>query len=370
MQELFIKPKLFRYKSAADFANEFQICEDDLVISNEYIYTPYFGGLNLKCDVLYQEKYGVGEPTDEMAEAIWKDIKKPYKRIIAIGGGTVLDISKLFVLKEISPIVDLFDGKIKPEKNKELILVPTTCGTGSEVTNISILALISKQTKKGLAINEMYADSAVLVPELMNSLPFKVFAASSIDALIHAVESSLSPKANKTTQLFGYKAIEMILKGYMEIAEKGEQARLSHMDDFLLASTYGGIAFGNAGCAAVHALSYPLGATYHVPHGEANYAIFTGVLKNYMEIKTTGEIEILNQFIADILKCDVKNVYNELENLLNHLLQKKSLMEYGMKKEEIEVFADSVIQNQQRLLSNNFVPFDRDRIIKVYSELF
>ena len=90
------------------------------------------------------------------------------------------------------------------------------------------------------------------------------------------------------------------------------------MNDFLKASNYAGIAFGNAGCAAVHAMAYPLGANYHVPHGESNYALFTGVMKNYMEIRSDGEIASLNRFIADILECDVNEVYDELEKLLNH----------------------------------------------------
>ena len=126
---------------------------------------------------------------------------KDCKRIIAIGGGTIIDVSKIFALKDISPIDDLYDGKIKPVKDKELIIVPTTCGTGSEVTNVAVLALISRQTKKGLAVNEMYADKAVLIPELLKTLPFKVFATSSIDALVHAVESALSPKASETTRM-------------------------------------------------------------------------------------------------------------------------------------------------------------------------
>ena len=137
-----------------------------------------------------------------------------------------------------------------------------------------------------------------------------------------------------------------------------------------MASNYAGIAFGNAGCAAVHAMSYPLGATYHVPHGESNYAMFTGVMKNYMEIKKDGEIAKLNRFIADILGCSTDDVYEELEKLLNHLIQKKPLHEYGMREEEIEEFTDSVIENQQRLLANNFVSLDRERMIKIYRELY
>lgn len=370
MKELSVRPEIYKYDSAKEFAEAFRLQKGDLILTNEYIYRPHFGALDLECDVICQENYGTGEPTDEMAEAILKDIKGEPKRIIAIGGGTVLDLAKLFALKQVSPVLDLYDGKLPIEKNKELILVPTTCGTGSEVTNIAILALISRGTKKGLAVDEMYADAAVLIPELLSGLPFGVFSASSIDALVHAVESTLSPKANATTRMFGYRAIEMILKGYLEIAEKGPGARLMLLDDFLTASNYAGIAFGNAGCAAVHALSYPLGAVYHVPHGESNYAMFTGVLKNYMELRPEGELLKLNRFIADLIGCPISDVYDETEKLLNVLLPKKPLHAYGMKETEIEQFTDSVLENQQRLLVNNFAKFDRDRILKIYRELF
>ena len=276
----------------------------------------------------------------------------------------------MFALKNVSPVLDLFDGKLDIVKDKELILVPTTCGTGSEVTNISILALTSRGTKKGLAVDAMYADAAVLIPELLDDLPFRFFATSSIDALIHAIESSLSPKANETTKMFGYKAIELILKGYMEIRDKGQKARIPLLEDFLLAADYAGIAFGNAGCAAVHALSYPLGATYHVAHGEANYAMFTGVMKNYMEMKADGEIAVLNRFIAGILGCTVDEVYEALEGLLNIIIPKKTLHEYGVKEEELKVFTRSVMENQGRLMGNNFVEFDEDRVYKIYKELY
>jgi len=370
MRQFMVKPEIYRYESARAFAEEFQLGEDDLVITNEYIYQPFFGALDLKCEVIYQEKYGAGEPSDDMAEAIYKDIKGSPKRVIAIGGGTVIDISKLFSLKNVSPILDLYDGKMEIVKNKELILVPTTCGTGSEVTNIAILSLNSRGTKKGLATDEMYADKAVLIPELLKGLPFRFFATSSIDALIHAIESSLSPKGNGYTRMFGYRAIEMILKGYQKIREDGPEARLPLLEDFLIASNYAGIAFGNAGCAAVHALSYPLGATYHVAHGEANYAMFTVVMKNYMEIKTDGEIAKLNAFIADILGCETGEVFEELEKLLNVLIPKKALREYGVTEQDLIDFTDSVMENQGRLMANNFVELDKARVYKIYKELY
>lgn len=370
MKAFQLRPTVYKFDRVREFAEDFQIGEGDLIITNQYIYEPFFGELGLSCDVIYQEKYGAGEPSDDMVEALYRDIQGEHKRIIAIGGGTIIDIAKLLALKNVSPVLDLFDGKAEIKKVRELVLVPTTCGTGSEVTNVAVFALNSRGTKKGLAMDEMYADSAVLIPELLKGLPFRFFATSSIDALIHAVESTLSPKGNEMTRMFGYKAIEMILQGYRKIAAEGEDARFPLLADFLAASNYAGIAFGNAGCAAVHAMSYPLGSTFHVAHGESNYAIFTGVLNNYMEIRQDGEIAVMNRFIADILGCDVKDVYVELENLLNKILQKKALHEYGMTREQIEEFADSVIANQQRLMSNNFVFLDRDRLIKIYTELF
>ena len=349
MTQFEVKPTIQICDTCAELAQALELGPKDLILTNQYIYDPYFGPLNLSCPTIFQEKYGAGEPSDEMVTAIYNDIAKVLSR------------------NTVTPILDLYDGKIPLEKGKELILVPTTCGTGSEVTNLSILALISLNTKKGLGAPCMFGDKAVLVPELLKTLPLSVFATSSIYALIHSIESSLSPKANPITELFGYKAIEIILKGYMEIRDKGPEARIPLLKDFLLASTYGGIAFGNAGCAAVHALSYPLGAAYHVPHGESNYAMFTGVMKKYMSIRTDGDIAKLNAYMAGILGCDVDKVYEALEDLLNTLLPKKALHEYGMKESELEEFTDSVIANQQRLLNNNFVPLSRQDILDIYT---
>jgi len=365
-----IKPTISQLSSCAEFVSHFQLQADDLILTNSYIFNPAFGAMHLPCHVIFQEAYGIGEPSDEMVEAIVRDLPHSYRRVIAIGGGAVLDIAKLLVLQQPRPVLDLFDGAIVPIKERELILVPSTCGTGSEVTNISILALLSRDTKKGLAHDALFADTAVLIPELLAGLPFRFFATSSIDALVHAVESALSPRASEMTKLFSYRAIEILLRGYISIQEQGEAARLPLLGDFLLAANYAGIAFGNAGCAAVHALSYPLGAVYHVPHGEANYAMFTGVLKKYLSIRADGEIAHLNAFMASLLGCSVTEVYEALESLLNVLIPKRPLRDYGMAEEELQRFTDSVRENQQRLMANNFVPLDDTAVFDIYHALY
>ncbi|WP_251448375.1 4-hydroxybutyrate dehydrogenase [Vermiculatibacterium agrestimuris] len=371
MREIIFKPELYSFDTCREFVEEFHLDASDLILTNEYIYRPYFGEMGLECSVIYQEKYGAGEPTDVMTEAIVRDmVKAGCKRIVAIGGGTIIDIAKVLAVAGEESIDALYDMAPELPKRRSLIILPTTCGTGSEVTNISILNRTRLGTKMGLVGPAMYADAAILIPELLKGLPFAVFATSSIDALVHAVESSLSPKATAYTKLFGYKAIEMIIRGYQVIAREGEQARLPLLKDFLIASNYAGLAFGTAGCAAVHAMSYPLGGTYHVPHGESNYAMFTGVLKNYMEIKQDGEIAVMNAYLAGLLGCDVAQVYDKLEELLDQILPKKALHEYGVRQEELAVFTKSVMETQGRLMGNNFVPLDEARVLKIYQELY
>jgi 4-hydroxybutyrate dehydrogenase len=372
MKVLQVKPQIHQFNYVKEFTGFFNVGAGDLILTHEFLYTPYLEELHLAADFLFQEKYGVGEPSDEMIDAIIQAIGgKEYKRIIAIGGGTVIDIAKLLIIKDAKQALDLFEKKIALIKNRELILVPTTCGTGSEVTNISIAEIKSKHTKMGLAADELYADHAVLIPELVRGLPYKFFVTSSIDALIHGIEAFVSPKSNAFTELFSLKAIETIIKGYQQIIVLGPEYRLNILPDFAFGSTWAGIAFANAGVGAVHALSYPLGANYHVPHGEANYQFFIEVFRTYNNKQPNGKIKDLNEFLSRILELnDASCVYDKLSQLLDQLLNRKPLHEYGMKKEEIEIFTDNVISGQQRLLVNNYVPLTRNEIRDIFQALY
>ncbi|MGI6500478.1 MAG: 4-hydroxybutyrate dehydrogenase [Anaerostipes sp.] len=370
MKEFSVKPNIKMIDTVEEFCSIYDIGKRDLVFVSNSTYHKFFEGKTGEAIVINYRKYGDGEPTDLMVEGIYEDVKNVhYDRVFAIGGGTILDVAKLFALKEVSPVVDLYDRKIPAVKEKKLILIPTTCGTGSEVTNISILELTTKNTKMGLAVDQLYADDAVLVPELVRELPFQFFATSSIDALIHSIESFTSPKASSLTKMFSLKAMKMILETYQIIIKDGKEARKPFIKEVLMASTYAGIAFGNAGCAAVHAMSYPLGAKYHVPHGEANYEIFTGVYKTYQEINPNGSLVILNEYLAEILGCKPTKVYDEIEKILNHIIPKKPLREYGVTKDDLKHFTEVVITEQSRLMANNYVELKRDVVYDIYQKL-
>lgn len=371
MQLFKLSTRLHHAATFTEFAQEFSLSSGDLVLTNDFLYQPFMKSLNLPCHFVMQEKYGQGEPSDEMMNSILRDISGiKFNRIIAVGGGTVIDVAKLFVLKGLTDVMDAFDRKIPLVKERQLVIVPTTCGTGSEVTNISIAEIKSRHTKMGLADDTIVADDAVIIPELLAGLPFRFYAASSIDALIHAIEACVSPKCNAYTKIFSLAAIDTILDVFKRIAASNPEERHKHATEMLVAANMAGIAFGNAGVGAVHALSYPLGGNYHVPHGEANYQFFTEVFKLYHAKSPNGAIAPLEQHIAEVLDCKVAEVYEALDSLLGKLISRKPLREYGMKPEECRGFADSVLVTQQRLLKNNYVPFSVEEIEGIYKRLY
>ena len=346
---------------------------EDLILTNEYIYEPLLGAYHLPCRTVFLERYGTGEPTDEMVDAVLDDVRDTAcNRIIAIGGGTIIDVAKvLAVADKEDHMDDLYERMPDLQKRHPLIILPTTCGTGSEVTNISVISRVKKGVKQGLVSAAMYADEAILVTDALSTLPYPVFATSSIDAMIHAVESFLSPNACTMSELFSEQALRLIVsswKGMMDTGDKETWKR--YASEFLLGSNYAGIAFGYAGCAAVHALSYPVGSTHHVTHGQSNQMLFAEVMKKYQEKKPIGRINRLEEILADILGVEAVFALNALYDLMDAVFKKDRLSEHGMTTDEIARFSKNVLETQQRLLNNNYVELTYEEIAEIYTKAF
>lgn len=365
------RPIVEKYGRAEDFAAEYGIGKGDFILASRGVYEKYFAPLALEAHVEYKGKYGKGESTDGMIDALLSDFRKTgCERVIAIGGGAVIDMAKILVLDGCAGAEQYFRREVPLKKVRRLIAVPTTCGAGSEVSNVSIAEISSMESKLGLAADEIYADAAVLIPELLTELPYFYFATSAIDAFIHAIESFVSPRANLYTEMFSQKAMEMILAGFGRILSEGAEARQSLLDDFLTASNLAGIAFGNAGTGMVHAMSYPLSGKYHVAHGEANYQFLTAVFGFYERECPEGKIGELNRFLARCLGCGERDVYSELESLFDRIISRKRLREYGMVECEILEFAASVEKSQGRLLGQSYVRPSAEQMAEVYRELW
>ncbi|MBP3663980.1 MAG: 4-hydroxybutyrate dehydrogenase [Tyzzerella sp.] len=364
-------PEVQKYTEPHEFVKAFEIGEGDFILASKTIYNKYFSSMNLEAEVRFKNDYGKGEPTDAMVDALLADFRRTNcNRIIAIGGGAVIDMAKILLLDGEAKAAEYYQRKVPLKKVRSLIAVPTTCGAGSESSNISIAEILEMGTKFGLADNTIYPDYAVLIPTLLTELPYDFFATSAIDALIHAIESYVSPRANLYTRMFSEKAMEMILQGFQEIAQQGPEYRFELLDEFLTASDLAGIAFGNAGTGAVHAMSYPLSGTYHVTHGEANYQFLTEVFKHYQAGNPDGDIKVLNAFLANVMNCEADDVYNKIEELLGKVISKKPLRGYGMKEEEIESFAISVEKTQQRLMNQAYVKFCVEEMMDIYRALY
>ena len=379
-REIIFAPTVYKFQTFAQMAEEFKLGERDVVLTNEFIYTPFMKDLGLKCQYVFQEKFGTGEPSEETIQVMYDMIPyDSYDRVIAVGGGAILDMCKLLGCKRPNTVHDLFFKRFPVVHEKDVIAIPTTCGTGSECTNITVAIvkdekdgkLTGGETKLGLVSDDIIPNKVCLIPDLLRTLPFKPFACSAIDALVHATESFLSPsRKTMTSELFSEKAMEMILKGLVLIKEKGPDARFEYMDEFVTASFYAGIAFLKAGCATVHAMSFPLGGTYHVPHGESNYMLFGAVLRVYEDLNPNGELIRFKEMVARILGCTVEEAIPALNNLMETVLPLRPLHDCGFTEEDIVEFPKSVEINQQRLITNSYVPMTQELMQRIYRECF
>lgn len=373
MRGFSIKTEIEEYDTFEEYAKEAQLGADDLVLCGEHTYDDYVAPLSLPVQTLFREKYGKGEPTDGMVDAILDDLRdKKYSRIIAIGGGTVIDIAKaVAVAGPTDKVDDLYDKAAQLKAYHELVIIPTTCGTGSEVTSISVINRIKKGIKMGLASSAMLPAKAVMITNMLDSLPYKVFATSSIDAMVHSVESYLSPNACTISRIFSKEALITIIKSWKKSVEAGGcEAWKEYAADFLKASNWAGLGFGYGGCAAVHATAYPLGSVYHIPHGQSNQLMFRAVMEKYKELQPVGRINELESIIAQALKTDDTGALNALYELMDEVIKAQPLRELGVKEDDLPEFAHNVIETQQRLLKNNYVQLTEEQLLEVYKSAY
>ncbi|MGA2958547.1 MAG: iron-containing alcohol dehydrogenase [Thermodesulfobacteriota bacterium] len=199
--------------------------------------------------------------------------------IIGLGGGSSLDIAKVTSILVTNPgKIDAFLGiDLIPNPGVPLILVPTTAGTGSEVTPIAILSDTREKLKKGVVSAYLFPEVAILDPKLTVGLPPSVTAFTGMDALTHAIESYTSLNATDVTDLLAFRAMELIAKNLRMAYAHGENllVRSNMMEGSLLA----GMSFANAGVAAVHAFAYPLGGEFHIAHGLSNTLMLPYVMR-------------------------------------------------------------------------------------------
>ncbi len=199
--------------------------------------------------------------------------------VIGIGGGSVLDVAKLFsvLCHPDTPSLEAMLAGEKPQQRVASLLIPATAGTGSEATPNAILAIPEQNTKVGIISPVLLPDYVALLPELTASMPAHIASSTGIDALCHLIECFTATVANPVSDNAALIGLKKLLT-HIETSVNEPENRLARLE-MLWASWYGGVAINHAGTHLVHALSYPLGGKYHLPHGVANAILLAPCMK-------------------------------------------------------------------------------------------
>ena len=297
------------------------------------------------------------EPTYVKLNATAKELgKNNYNLLVAIGGGSSIDTAKgLSVLFAHGGIGQDYGGVDKvPGPGIPLFACPTTAGTGSEVTNIAVFDDRERGFKEGVVSNYLLARIAFVDPTLTYGCPAKVTAASGMDALIHAIEGYTGNKATTFSDALALEAMRLITGSLRRAVKDGsdKEAR-NQMSEGAL---FGGMAFMNSGCAAVHALAFPLGSQFHVPHGMANAILLSYVMEcnlssNLPKYATVAKmLGVATEGLSD--QEAAEKGLEAAKALAADVGIPTHLRELGVPKEALEGLATATM-NVTRLLANN-----------------
>jgi alcohol dehydrogenase class IV len=294
--------------------------------------------------------------------------------VLGLGGGSSMDVAKLAAVmlaseQELSALYGI--GKVQGAR-LPLVQVPTTAGTGSEVTNITILTT-PDDSKMGVVADQLYADRVLLDAELTTGLPALHTAATGIDAMVHAIEAYTSRhKKNPLSDAAAREALRLLSSSLVAACRDGRDR--AARESMLLGAMLAGQAFANAPVAAVHALAYPLGGRYHIPHGLSNALMLQPVLEFNMQAAEALYAELAGPAGADVAPDagtaeKAKAFVERLIALMDASGAPRRLRDAGVAQEMLpQLAADAMLQT--RLLGNNPVEVTQADALALYRAAF
>ena len=295
--------------------------------------------------------------------------------IVACGGGSVMDAAKLasVLVTDEYGVKELLDNPGMAKKCVPIVLIPTTAGTGAEVTPNAIVAVPERELKVGIVNENMIADYVILDARLIKNLPKKIAAATGVDAIAHAVECFTSNKANPLSDTFALEALDMILENIIPACEDSSAMEAKNM--MQIAAYYGGLAITASGTTAVHALSYPLGGKYHIAHGVSNAILLVPVMKFNQGDPAFCErlAKAYDRCCHDGSACKTAQekaawVVSRMDEIVRRLEIPTSLKEFGVPQEDLEGLVSAGMQ-VTRLLVNNMRELTADDARAIYQQI-
>lgn len=294
--------------------------------------------------------------------------------ILAIGGGSPMDVAKVAALLAGGGenLADVYGVNVARGPRLPLVLMPTTAGTGSEVTPIAIITTGNAE-KKGVVSPLLLPDMAILDADLTLGLPGSVTAATGIDAMVHAIESyaSISPNNNPISRGLARRALQLLGANIREAVFNGgnRDARAA----MLLGSLLAGQAFANSPVAAVHALAYPIGGHFHVPHGLSNALVLKHVLCFNLPAARDVYAEIAADAFPELMEIQASEraqaFIDALSDLGRELKIPQTLREVGIPRSALSLMAHDAMK-QTRLLVNNPRPLAEQDALAIYEAAF
>ncbi|WP_174732741.1 iron-containing alcohol dehydrogenase [Mesobacillus harenae] len=317
----------------------------------------------------------IPEPPLEVGEKLVSFTREGgFEMVIGLGGGSALDLAKLAAVLavhdgDVASYLNLTGTKKVKKKGLPNILIPTTSGTGSEVTNISVLSL---DTSKDVVTHDnLIADVAIVDPELTISVPPRVTAATGVDALTHAVEAYVSVNASPTTDGLALQSIRLIARSLRKAVENGndKQARIDMSEGSYMA----GLAFFNAGVAGVHALAYPLGGQFHLAHGESNAVLLPYVMGYIRKSCPKRMADILNALGGNATYLSEEEAsykcVEELQRIVKDVGIPQTLAGFNVPESALESLTQDGVK-QKRLLERSPLPLGESDIREIYRAAF
>ena len=293
--------------------------------------------------------------------------------IVACGGGSVMDAAKLasILVTDEYGVKELLDNPGMAKKCVPIVLIPTTAGTGAEVTPNAIVAVPEKELKVGIVNENMIADYVILDARMIKNLPRGIAAATGVDALAHCIECYTSNKANPLSDTFALHGLDLILNNIIPACDDPEA--MDAKNAMQVAAFYGGLAITASGTTGVHALSYPLGGKYHIAHGVSNAMLLVPVMKFNEPVCRERFAECYDRCARDGSNCTTAEeksawIIRKLDEIVRHLDIPTSLKPFGVPESDLETLVESGMQ-VKRLLVNNMREITPDDAREIYRQV-
>ncbi|MBQ3361053.1 MAG: iron-containing alcohol dehydrogenase [Prevotella sp.] len=292
--------------------------------------------------------------------------------VVGIGGGSVLDVTKLVAafINSDQQVEDCFGTGFIKAKGLWFACLPTTAGTGSEVSPNAILLDERDHLKKGIVSPYLIADAAYVDPKLTWTVPSKVTADTGMDALTHCIEAYTNKFAHPSVDIYALQGIRLIAANLEKAVKDGKDVEAREALAF--GSLYGGLCLGPVNTAAVHALSYPLGGEFHIPHGLSNAILLPSVMKFNMPANVKRHAEVAIALGCEPGKNDEETAQRGVD-FIYHLAAAvgipDKLTALGIPQTSVPGMAKAAMQ-VQRLLKNNPREVTEQDALDIYNSLY